>query len=184
MTDMGFGYYTGDQGSEPTDDLNLQQQQAQQQAEPQGNGLRQYLKSLEEKTKEQDKLLKQLVAESQRNKVADTLEAKGYDRAAASLFTGDPAKVDEWLNTAGSLLAKRPDPAGQGAGAGAAAAQTTVSPDGQAQLQAFQQAGSDAAAPAGADAEQAAVINKMATAEDLDAYLASNGNQFAQLWER
>jgi len=183
MTD-GFGYYTGDLGQEPSDDLNNQQQQAQQQNDAQqGNGLRQYLKSLEAKTKAQDELLQQLVAESKRNKVADVLEAKGYDRGAAALYTGDPDKIDEWLTASGSLLAKRPDPAGQGAGTGAGAPGTTVDPNGQAQLQAFQQAGQQAATPQGTDAEQAAVLAAFDDPEKMNAYMAAQGNQHARYWE-
>lgn len=184
MTD-GFGYYTGDQGQEAADDLNLQQQQGQQQGQPQqgGNGLRQYIASLEAKTEEQGKLLQQLVKDSQRNKVADTLEAKGYDRGAAALYNGDPEKVDEWLNAAGSLLAKRPNPEGQGGGAGAGQPNTTVDQNGQAQLQAFQQAGQQGAPPQGSDKEQAAVIAAFDDPEKMNAYLAAQGNQFAKYWE-
>lgn len=188
MTDMGFGYYTGDQGLDPQDGTDVtQQQQVPQNQDPKGgNGLRQYLNALEEKTKTQQAQLDALLAESARNKVADALEAKGYDRGASALYSGDPTKVDDWLATAGPLLAKKPDPQGQGgAGAGGQGGATgTLDGQAQQQFQQFQNAGQNAAAPQGSDAEQAAVIGKFSTPEELDEYLAGQGNQFAQLWQR
>lgn len=181
MSEMGFGYYDGDlndgQGGDGTN--QLQNQGQQQPAEK--SALRQYLNKLEEKTKEQDKLIQGLLAAQQRNQVADALEAKGYDRAAAALYTGAPDKVDEWLTTAGSLLAKRPEgDASQQGGAGAGT--STVPLDGQAQLQAMAQAGQNAAPPLGSDAEQSAVMAKFTTSEQLTEYLASQGNDHARYY--
>ena len=180
MSEMGFGYYGGDLGEDPDGGDGTNQPQRVEQ--PEKNGLRQYLKSLEEKTKEQDKLIQGLIAAQQRNQVADVLEAKGYDRAASALYTGPPDKVDEWLTTAGALLAKRPDaPQGDGAGAGGTPT-TTVPLDGQAQLQAMAQAGQGAAPPLGSDAEQAAVMAKFTDAQALTDYLSAQGNQHARYY--
>lgn len=181
---LGFGYYQGDAQQDDLDQ-NGQGQQGQQQGDDKPNGFRQYLKSLEESNKALMKRLEGLEGESRRNRVADELESKGYDRAAAALFTGDPEKVDEWLTSAGSLLAKRPD-----AQQGAAGTQqqggtpnTTVTPDGQAQLQQLQQMGQNAAAPQGSDTEQAAAIAAITDPQKLTEYLAGQGNQFAQLYQ-
>lgn len=180
---MGFGYYTGDNDGQ--DDLALQQQQAAQQQgqAPAGrNPLRDHLKSLEEKAKAQDALIQQLLAESHRAKVADALEAKGYDRGAAALYQGAPDKVDDWLNTAGTFLAKKPETQ-QGTGAGQQGTPaSTVDAAGQAQLQTMQQAGQNAAGPQGSDAEQAAAIAALGDGAALTAYLAANGNQYAQYY--
>lgn len=182
MSDMGFGYYTGDLGDGTQDDATLQQQ-TQDDQKP--NGFRQYLKSLEDKTKKQQELLEGLMAESRRNRVADVLEAKGYDRGVAALYTGDPDKVDDWLTSAGSFLVKKPgapDDQGAGQGQGQQGNGSTVPLDGQAQLQAFQQAGQNAAPPQGSDAEQAAAIASLDSPEKLTAYLASQGNEFARYY--
>lgn len=188
MSEMGFGYYTGDLGDGTQDGADdLQQQQAQTQSQPQqqqGNGLRQYLKTLEENNKAMKDQLNTLVAESRRNKVADVLEAKGYDRGAAALYQGDPDKVDDWLTQTGGLLAKRPE-AQQGQGAAGQAQQQaagTVPLEGQAQLQAFQQAGQNAAGPQGTDAEQAAELAKFDTIEKMNDYMSSLGNPYTPHW--
>lgn len=181
MSDMGFGYYTGDLGDNQ-DDADLNQQTPQQPG--QKSGIRQYLDKLEERTKEQDKLIQQLLGESRRNRVADALEAKGYDRGVAALYTGDPEKVDEWLTTAGSFLAKKDGvqtpPANQEQQT--PPGNSTIPPEGQAQMQQFQQAGQNAAAPAGSDAEQAAFMATMDDPKKLTEYLASQGNEFARYW--
>lgn len=178
MSEMGFGYYTGDLGDNQ-DGEDLNQQTPQQPG--QKSGLRQYLDKLEERTKEQDKLIQQLLGESRRNKVADALEAKGYDRGVAALYQGDPDKVDEWLTTAGNFLAKKDGvqtpPANQ-----APPADSTIPPEGQAQMQQFQQAGQNAAPPAGSDAEQAAFMATIDDPQKLTDYLASQGNEFARYW--
>jgi hypothetical protein len=180
---MGFGYYDGDQndGQEGQYDPNA----AQQQSPPQAPGwFREYMKKAADDKKALEAQVQALQQVNARNAVADALESKGYDRAAATLYSGDPAKVDEWLATTGSLLAKQPgvtDAAGAGQGAGTPA--STVPPDGQAQLQALQAAGTQGVAPpAGTEAEQVALMNTFTSAEQLTEFLASNGNQQAMYW--
>jgi hypothetical protein len=181
MTDMGFGYYTGDGSEDPNG--GQQAPQGQQGQEP--KWFRDYMTKSAQENKELKDQLAALQQVNDRNTVADALAAKGYDRSAAALYTGDPTKVDDWLTTAGPLLAKQP-PATAGAGAGQGPGGTpasTIPPDGQAQMQALQAAGTqNVAPPAGAEAEQVAQMSAMNSAEELTAFLAANGNQAAQYW--
>lgn len=183
---MGMGYYDGDLSGDIDPDGTPQQQTGQQQ--PDG-GFRQYLKKLEETVKSQSAQMETLLAESRQNKVADVLQAKGYPRQAAGLYSGDPAKVDEWLTTYGELIAKESGAAPEGGnqddggGQGQGAPGTTVPPAGQAQLQQFQQQGvNDVAPPQGTEAEQVALMMKMDDPAQLTQYLAQQGNQQAMYW--
>lgn len=183
MTEMGFGYYGGDLNDE--DEGQNGPDTSQQQPSQQAPGwFREYMKKAADDKRALEQQVQALQQINARNAVADALESKGYDRAAATLYSGDPAKVDEWLATTGSLLAKQPgvtDASGAGQGAGTPA--TTVPPDGQAQLQALQAAGTQGVAPpAGTEAEQVAMMNTFTSAEQLTDYLASNGNTQAQYW--
>lgn len=170
----GMGYYTGD-------NMYDEQQfgQAPQQ-EPQRNPLRDHLKKVEDQNAELQKQVQQLVAQQRRNAVADGLQAKGYDRAAAGLYGGDPEKLDEWLTTYGPMLAKQPAPTtgdGSAQQQGGAPA-STVPADGQAAMQQMQGMGSMAAPPQGTEAEQMAQINNAADPDALMQYLRSQGNPY------
>lgn len=177
---MGFGYYTGD--NDDGSDGGQPQAQGQQGQEP--KWFRDFMTKSAQKNQELEAQLAALKAVNDRNTVADQLEAKGYDRSAAALYGGDPAKVDDWLSTAGPLLAKQPAANdGSGAGQGTGTPATTVPPDGQAQMQALQAAGTQGVAPpAGTEAEQVAMMNQFTNADDLTKYLASQGNQNAMYW--
>lgn len=169
----GMGYYEGDLDDE------YGNPQVPQQA-PKGNPLREQLKRVEDQLKALQEQNAELAADRRRNQVADALQAKGYERDAAGLYAGDPAKLDEWLGTYGSMLAKAPtDTSGQGqAQQGSGVPASTVPADGQAALQQLQQAGMGAAAPQGSDAEQ---ISAMRATQDPDAlmeYLRSQGNPY------
>lgn len=169
----GFGYYDGDQ----YDDLNQGQQNQQGQAQ-QGNPLRDHLKRVEDQNKVLQDQLAQLVKKQRQTEIADALQAKGYDRATAALYGGEPEKLDEWLTTVGPLLAKQPaPPSGDGAGQqqGGVPA-STVPADGQAAMQQMQQMGGMAAAPQGTEAEQIATMRNAQTPEALMQFLQQNGN--------
>lgn len=170
----GMGYYTGDMYD------GQQFGQAPQQEPPKGNPLRDHLKKVEDQNAELQKQVQQLVAQQQRNAVADELQAKGYDRGAAGLYSGDPAKLDEWLTTYGPMLAKQPAPTTGDGGAqqqGGAPA-STVPAEGQAAMQQMQGMGSMAAPPQGTEAEQMAQINNASDANALMQYLQSQGNPY------
>lgn len=172
-----MGYYDGDQYQD-LDDQGQQYQQGPGPGQVQKNPLRDHLKKVEDQNAELQKQLSSLLARQRQNDVADALQAKGYDRAAATLYQGDPAKLDEWLATAAPLLAKQPTPMqGDGAaGQGTQAPASTVPADGQAALQQLQQAGSQAAPPQGSEAEQIAAMNSADDPAKLMQYLQSQGN--------
>lgn len=176
----GMGYYGGDlfddQGN-PVDPNALGVQQGSQQ---QGNPLRDHLKRVEEQNENLRKQVEALVAQQRQNAVADELQAKGYDRGVASLYGGDPAKLDEWLNSNGQYLAKAStDTSGQGQAQGqGGAAASTVPAEGQAALQQLQGMGTQAGAPAGSDAEQISQMRNAQTPEQLMQYLNSQGNPY------
>jgi len=172
----GMGYYDGDLYDENGNDL-VAQQAAQQQK---GNPLRDQLKRVEDQLKALQDQNAELAADRRRNQVADALQAKGYEREAAGLYAGDPNKLDDWLGTYGTMLAKAPtDTSGQGqAGQGTGAPASTVPADGQAALQQMQQAGMNAAGPQGTEAEQIAQMRQTQTPEALMEFLKGQGNPY------
>lgn len=175
----GMGYYNGDlfdQDGNPVDPSALGAPQGAQS----GNPLRDHLKKVEEQLKAVMEQNAELAAERRQNRIADELQAKGYDRGVATLYGGDPAKLDEWLNSNGQYLAKMPTDtsgAGQAQGQGGAAA-STVPAEGQAALQQLQGMGGQAAAPQGSDAEQISQMRNAQTPEALMQFLQSQGNPY------
>lgn len=176
----GMGYYGGDLFDDQGNPVDVNALGAQQ-AGPQqgGNPLRDHLKQVERQNDDLRKQVEALVAHQRQNAVADALQAKGYDRGAASLYGGDPAKLDEWLTSNGQYLAKPSDTSGQGQAQGqGAAAASTVPADGQAALQQLQGMGNQAAAPQGSDAEAIAQMRNAQSPEQLMQYLNSQGNPY------
>lgn len=179
----GFGYYDGDiydaqqgdEGFDPNDGQGQQQASRQQR----GNPLRDHLKKVEDQNAALQQQLASLLKENRDSKVTAQLTAKGYDPAVATLYGGEPDKLDEWLTQVGPLLAKQPGvvtPQGQPQGQGAQAPASTVPAEGQVAMQQMQQMGQYAAAPAGSEAEQIALMRGMSSAEELTKYLQSQGN--------
>lgn len=174
----GFGYYDGDLGLDG--DQFSDDGQAPVQTPQQRNPLRDHLKKVEDQNAALQKQVAELVAQQRRNSVADALQAKGYDRGVAALYGGDPEKLDDWLTQVSPFLAKQPaDTSAQGAGQvpGAPPA-STVPADGQAALQQLQQAGNQAAAPQGSEAEQIAQMRNAQSPEELMRFLQGNGNPY------
>lgn len=171
----GMGYYDGGM----YDDLDDQGQQLQQgQPAQQKNPLREHLNKVEGQNQELQKQLAQLLAKQRQTEVADALQAKGYDRATAALYGGEPEKLDEWLTSVGPLLAKQPaPPTGNGAaGQPGGVPASTVPAEGQAAMQQLQQMGGMAAAPQGTEAEQIAQMRNHQSPEELMQYLQQQGN--------
>lgn len=174
----GMGYYDGGQYGEFTDDQG-QFGQSPQQA-PKGNPLRDHLKKVEDQNESLRKQVEALVAQQRKTAVADELQAKGYDRTVAGLYSGDPEKLDEWLTTYGPMLAKQPAPTtgdGSAQQQGVAPA-STVPADGQAAMQQMQGMGNMAAPPQGTEQEQMAQINNATDSAALMQYLQSQGNPY------
>jgi hypothetical protein len=122
-----------------------------------------------------------LKAEKKQQAVGEALKAKGYNPAAAGLFTGEPDKLDEWLTANGAALAKL-TPEGQQPEGEQQTQQgppaTTVPADGQEQIQRMQEQGTQGvAAPQGTDAEMAAAL-KAADGEAFVKLMQSQGSQY------
>lgn len=173
MSEYSFG--DGDPGYVP--DLN---EQAPAGAEP--KWFRDRMDKVSEQVNalvEENTRLKQAQAKSQ---VADALKAKGYDPSAAGLYTGEPARLDDWLTAHGGALAKLPGaPEGQqqeGEQMPAGPPASTVPADGQAQMQRMQEAGTQGVAPPqGSEAELAAAIKAAGTPEEFAKFMRANGSQ-------
>lgn len=173
----GFGYYDGDiyDDQQVVDDGTGPGQQRA----PKGNPLRDHLKKVEDQLEALRKQNEALLGENRKTKITAELTAKGYDPAVASLYGGEPDKLDEWLTTVGPLLAKQPAGApgtGQPQQQGQTAPASTVPADGQAAFQQLQQMGNMAAPSGGTEAEQIAQMRMTQSAEELTKYLQSQGN--------
>jgi hypothetical protein len=172
MSEYGFGYYDGDQ------DPQAQQAPAQ---EPSQGKEPQWFRDYMKKTSQEMSELRQKLAEKD---AAEALRSRGYDPSAAALYRGDPAKVDEWLNTYGSALAKIPGSETSVSGQEeqeqpAGPPQSVVSPESQAALARMQAAGAEgAAAPQGSDQDLAARLAATSTPEEYQAIMRANGNPF------
>lgn len=137
---------------------------------------RDYMAQAQQQNKALMDQVQALTAEKRQTELADSFEAKGYHRSVASLYSGDPDKVDEWLGAHGNALARvsgQQDqrPPGDTGPAGAAQA-PAVPPSVQADLQRMQQMG-----PAGANAPGGS------SDDDLAAALAAttNPDEFLQV---
>jgi hypothetical protein len=113
--------------------------------------------------------------------IREQFTAKGYAPEAASLYQGEPDKLDEWLGTHGAALAKT-TPSGDGSQAqpqvppGPPA--STVPADQQVQMQQMAQAGTQGVLPPqGTDKELAAQIAAAQTPEEFERIMRSQGNR-------
>lgn len=173
MSEYGFGY------EDPDDMSGAGEQQSAQQGP---KWFRDYMDKVSGQLKDLQAENDRLKQVQQRSELEKTFTAKGYAPAAAGLFSGDPAKLDEWLSANGAALAKLPaapgeDGPGEQAPPGPPA--STVPADGQEQLQRMQEAGtSGTAAPQGTDAEIAAAIKAASTPEDFAKLMQSYGSPF------
>jgi len=164
MSEYGFGYYDG----EDTEAAEQAPPPAAPQQEQSPKWFRDYMKKSQSELKElRDKLAAKEVAEQ--------FQAKGYDPAAAALYQGDPAKVDDWLTAHAALLAKRPGVEEEIVTPPTGAPASTVSAEHQEQLQRMQSAGDGAAAPQGSEAELVAAMKAAKTVEDFEAVAKANG---------
>ena len=121
-----------------------------------------------------------LKAAQAKTQVADALKAKGYDPAAAGLYTGTPDKLDDWLTAHAAALAKLPAQEGQEQGGeqppGPPA--STVPADGQEQMRRMQEAGTrDVAPPQGSDKELSAALAACKTEAEFDELMKSHGSR-------
>ncbi|MEW2498370.1 hypothetical protein AB0942_33285 [Streptomyces nodosus] len=172
MSEYSFGY--DEAGEEP--DLGETNDQ------PQGpKWFREGLAKLSGQVNELQAENKRLKAAQTRSELETTLKAKGYAPQAAGLFTGEPAKLDEWLTANSAALARLPEaeqPGEQQPPSGPPA--STVPADGQAEMQRMQEQGTQGvAAPQGSDKELSAAIQAAQTPEELAKLMQSNGSPFS-----
>lgn len=174
MSEFEFGY----DDTDDTSGLSETGEQAQQGPKWFREGLAKLSGQVQELKAENDRLK----AEKTRSELERTFTAKGYAPQAASLFTGDPAKLDEWLSANGAALAKLPSAEGDGEGEqqthqGPPA--STVPADGQAEMQRMQEQGTQGAAtPQGTDKEIAAALAAAGSYEDFAKLMQSHGNPY------
>lgn len=171
MSEYSFGSFDPDDMSDPGE------AQGQQ---PQGpKWFREGLDKLSSQVRELQEENNRLKRQQRQQTVADTLKAKGYNPAAAGLFTGEPEKLDEWLTANGGALAKLPEGQPQEQQqAPQGPPPTTVPADGQEQMQRMQEQGTQGvAAPQGTDAEVAAAL-KAADPAAFAKMMEANGSPF------
>jgi hypothetical protein len=116
--------------------------------------------------------------EKTRGTVEDTLKAKGYNPSAATLYTGEPSGLDDWLSTHGDALAKLPTASGEEPAEPAPSGPppTTVPAERQDQMRLMQEAGtSGIAAPQGAEAELVNALRN-ASPEEFAKLMKANGS--------
>lgn len=150
--------------------------------DPQGpKWFREHMDKVSDQLKELRAENDRLRTERQKAEVENALKAKGYAPGAASLFQGEPNKLDDWLKDHGDALAKLPDGGAEGQQPPAGPPASTVPAEDQQALAAMQQAGTGGVAtPLGSDAEQAAQLRNAKTPEELNALLRAQGNLFVQ----
>ncbi|MGV9850424.1 hypothetical protein ACWDWU_16890 [Streptomyces sp. NPDC003442] len=174
MSEYSFGY---DEADDSTSDLG-ETGNSQQGPKWFREGLSKLSSQVQELKAENDRLK----AQQRQSHVADALKAKGYAPAAATLFNGEPEKLDEWLTANGSALAKLPTAPGEQEGdedkpAGPPA--STVPADGQEQMQRMQEQGTQGVAPPqGSDKELAAAIAAAKTPEEFAELMRAHGSPY------
>lgn len=170
MSEYGFG--DGDPGYDP--DLS---EQAPAAKEP--KWFRERMDKVSEQMNALTEENNRLKAAQAKNQVEDALKAKGYAPAAAGLYQGDPAKLDDWLTANGGALAKLPadgqEPQEQPAGPPA----TVVPAQGQEAMQRMAEQGTQGVAPPqGTDNEIAAALKAASSPEEFAKLMQSHGSQF------
>jgi hypothetical protein len=169
MSEYGFEYGETEELGEP-------------QSNPQGpKWFREYMDKVSGQLGELKAENDRLKATQRQSEVAEALKAKGYAPTAATLYGGEPTKLDEWLTQHGSALAKLPAPEGQG---GESEGQPPAGPpassvplDGQGQMQRMQEAGTQGVAPPqGSDKELAAAIAACQTPAQFAELMKAHGS--------
>lgn len=115
--------------------------------------------------------------------VGETLKAKGYAPQAASLYSGEPAGLDDWLSANAGALAKLPLAPGEEAQDQGQAPQgpppSVVSPESQAAMAAMAAAGGSGPGPVqGSDNEMAAKLAACSTEEEFEAVMRAAGSKY------
>lgn len=157
------------------------------QAEQSPKWFRDYMAQAKQQNEQLQAQIQELTAEKRQTEIGNAFEAKGYARAAAALYQGEPDKVDDWLSTHGGALARTggamdipPQQGSRPPGEMRPAQQApAVAPSAQADLQKMQQMGQGVAvAQANSDDELAAALAATQTPEQFQQVAAAHGWQY------
>jgi hypothetical protein len=175
VSEYSFGDFDSDDMSDLGETMDQQLQQGPK-------WFREGLAKLSSQNRELQEKVTRLEAEKKTQAVADALKAKGYAPAAAGLYQGDPAQLDEWLTANNAALAKLPGDGQEQQGeqqTQQGPPSTTVPADGQAEMQRMQEQGTQGVAPPqGTDNEVAAALKAAGSYEDFAALMQSNGSPY------
>jgi hypothetical protein len=172
MSEYSFGDF------DPDDLSGAGEQQSVQQGP---KWFRDYMDKVSEQLKAIQAENERLKAEKKQQAVAEALRAKGYAPQAASLFQGEPDKLDEWLTANGAALAKLTPEGGEQPGEPAPQGPppSTVPADGQEQMQRMQEQGTQGVAPPqGTDNELAQALKAAPSYEDFAKLMQAHGNPY------
>ena len=169
MSEYSFGY-------DDSDDMSGAGEQPSGQQGP--KWFREYMDKVSGQLSDLKAENDRLKADQVKDQLKDTLKAKGYDPAAAGLFTGTPDKLDDWLGTHGAALAKLPaEGQEQGEQAPSGPPASTVPADGQEQMQRMAEAGTQGvSAPQGSEAELVARLKNASSEEEYNEIMRAYGN--------
>lgn len=176
----GMSYSGGDPNGEQDSGYGAGQQQSPK-------WFREAMDKMAEQNRNLSGQVESLLAEKRQTAVADAFEAQGYSRAAASLYTGKPEELGDWLNTHGGALARSGQQQTQtqppaGTSQGEPPQQQGLAPDAQQNLQMMQQMGSQAS-PQGSvsgDDELAAALRATTNPSDFLKIAQANGWQYTE----
>lgn len=176
MSEYSFGYDPSGDDLPDLGETNEQQTQGPK-------WFREGLSKLSSQVNELQAENKRLKEAQVKGQVEDALKAKGYNPAAAGLFTGEPAKLDDWLTANGGALAKLPAAPGeegqQGEQAPTGPPASTVPASGQEQMQRMTEQGTQGVAPPqGSDKEMAAALAACQTPEEFNKLMQSHGSPY------
>jgi hypothetical protein len=183
MSEYTFGdmSYSGGQPGEGQDPGYGQGQQQEQSPK----WFRDYMAQAKAQNDALQSQIQSLTAEKRQAEIATAFEEKGYARAAAALYQGEPDKVDEWLSAHGAALARNADTQQQGTrppGEMAPPQQSApvMPPSAQADLQKMQQMGQGGAVmDANSDDDLANALRATTTPEEFQQVAAAHGWQYS-----
>lgn len=170
-------------------DMSYSGSQPPQQQEPQEQSPKWFRDYMAQAKAQNDALMAQvesLTAEKRQNELAEAFEAKGFTRAAAALYQGEPDRVDEWLTAHGDALAKSVGQPQQGQRPPGemppVQQQSGLSPAAQADLQKMQQQGQNyAVAPqSGSDDDLAAALRATNDPDEFFQVAQAHGWQYSR----
>lgn len=147
----------------------------QTQGDPDPKGFRKWMGEVSETLKELRAENEALRTEKAQQTVRDALTAQGYAPGVASLYTGAPEGLNDWLSANGALFVKA-DAAGGQQQTHQGPPATVVSPESQAALAAMSAAGSDGVPALGGDDALQARLEAAQTPEEFNAIMRENGN--------